>query len=265
MQSGREKREILVESGTSSTTPISISMEGVETTLHVRIEKGASAIIFDTSSSALHQAHIELMEEAVLTYVSLSTSSVRRCTSTLHEGAKVHWHCTTLGTCKEPHTLSSTLQGRNAQSDIDWIFRVLGSEKQMLAVRNIFAAENGAGEITLKGVAEGTAYASCEGMIEITEAGQGTNTYLTEDVLMLDPTAKIDAVPGLEIRTNDVKASHSATVSRVTPEDLFYFQARGIDEVTARAMYTEGFLADLTERIGDEEVRKVVQGALMRE
>jgi Fe-S cluster assembly scaffold protein SufB len=91
-------------------------------------------------------------------------------------------------------------------------------------------------------VAEGKAYVRCDGLLEIGPGGGGTDAYLTEDVLMLDPTAKIDAVPGLEIKTNDVKASHSATVSRVTPEDLFYFAARGISQAEARRMYVEGFL-----------------------
>lgn len=114
----------------------------------------------------------------------------------------------------------------------------------------------------MKGVAEQEAFAAVNGMIEIAEGGQGTDTYLTQDVLMLDPVSKIDAIPGLEIRTNDVKASHSATISRVTVEDLFYFQSRGIDEKTARAMYVEGFLGDLTERIEDRVIREEIQKSL---
>ena len=33
-------------------------------------------------------------------------------------------------------------------------------------------------------------------MIEIGEKGAGTHTYLSQHVLMLDPTAKVDAIPG---------------------------------------------------------------------
>ncbi len=265
MKHAKKTHEMTIEEGSHAKNPIAITFAGEESNVTITVQKRATVTFFDTSASKKHRVHLTVGAESTVTYVSLSTDSVRHMTAELQEGASIHWHCTTLGSADEPHTLSSTLLGMNATSNIDWIFRVQRDEKQMIAVRNIFAASRGGGEMTLKGVAEGKAYASCEGMIEITEAGQGTNTYLTEDVLMLDPTAKIDAIPGLEIRTNDVKASHSATVSRVTPEDLFYFQARGIDEVTARAMYTEGFLSDLTERIGDEEVRKAVQGALMGE
>ncbi len=262
MRQSDKKRSLAIDEHTTSLSPISISMQGEETEFTLCLGKRAKAILFDTSSSAVHKVHIELMEESALTYVSLSTSSVRRFSSELHEGASIRWHCTTLGATPDSHTLSSTLLGRNTKSDIDWIFRVQGTEKQKISIRNIFDAENGGGEITLKGVASESASAACNGMIEITERGSGTNTYLTEDVLMLDPTAKIDAIPGLEIRTNDVKASHSATVRRVTPEDLFYFQSRGIDQSTARAMYVEGFLTELLERIPDIAVQSRVMKTL---
>jgi len=146
---------------------------------------------------------------------------------------------------------------------VDWVFAVSGTEHQSVNVRNVFDARSGGGEITLKGLASGTAKAGMDGMIEITERGGGTDTYLTEDVLMLDPTATVDAVPGLEIRTNDVKASHSATVSRVTREDLFYFQSRGIDEATARQMFVQGFLSTLLERIPDQAMRDAVAKVLV--
>lgn len=238
--------------------PQKISLRGAETALEVVVRHGATAMIFDTSTSAVHSVTITLEPESSLTYVSLSADSARRLQSTVGEGASIYWHCTTIGGTDVRHSLTSRCIGANATSTVDWIFTVSGHEKQSVSVRNIFAARNGGGEITLKGVASKKALAVCSGMIEITEQGTGTDTYLTEDVLMLDATSRVDAIPALEIRTNDVKASHSATVSRVTAEDLFYLQTRGIDTVTARAIFVEGFLGDLAGRITDPEIRSGV-------
>jgi Fe-S cluster assembly scaffold protein SufB len=174
----------------------------------------------------------------------------------LAEGSTLNWHAATLGGSGGTHTLTSNVKGVDAVSTVNWVFSVRNTEKQAVSVRNVFDARNGGGEITLKGIAEGNGKARCDGMIEITENGTGTNTYLTENVLMLDATAHVDAIPGLEIRTNDVKASHSATVSRITAEDLFYLQSRGIDGDTARTMFVDGFLADLLERIAEPAVRE---------
>ncbi len=260
----RDTRQIIFGAGEILAQPLEISLGGEESALEILVGRGASATVFDTSTSVLHSVSVVLEPESELTYVSLGFGSARRLQSTVGPGAAIHWHCTTIGGNNDQHSLVSTCSGSDARSNIDWIFAVQGKEKQSVTVRNIFAARNGSGEITLKGVAVDNAYATCNGMIEITEEGTGTDTYLTEDVLMLDATAKVDAIPGLEIRTNDVKASHSATVSRVTAEDLFYFQSRGIKEETARMMYVDGFLGDLTGRITDERIRSAVLAALKR-
>lgn len=222
-------------------------------------EPRSSGVVFLELATSDVALEVIVQEEATLSVVCLQRNPKASISqkSKAFAGASIHWHNVTLG-AEVTQDLKSELVGANATSNIDWIFSASGTEKQSVSARNIFGAENGGGEIMLKGVTQQKAKASCDGMIEISEQGRGTNTYLTEDVLMLDPTSHVDAVPGLEIRTNDVKASHSATVSRVTAEDLFYFQSRGIDAKEARRMYIFGFLGDLTRKIADENVRQIL-------
>lgn len=258
--------------------PIEIMFESDAHAMNTRTiaiaERGASAEIFESFSGKKctewhHATEVFVEAEASLEFISLAhfsesthMQSVQR--SSVAVGGRIHWHCTTLGGKADEHELTSLVNGDNAKSSVDWIFCTKNKERQSVSVRNIFAARNGGGEITLKGVAENKSHAVCNGMIEITEQGGGTNTYLTENVLMLDPTAHTDAIPALEIRTNDVKASHSATISRVTEEDLFYLQSRGIETVTARRMFVEGFLSDLAGRITNIPVRDRVCTALFQ-
>ena len=176
---------------------------------------------------------------------------------TIGTGARLTVHIITLHP-QVDHQLVSHVMGADSESGIDWMFYGKGTDRQTLNVQNIFDGRAGRGEILMRGIAEDRAQSVCNGMIEIGLKGGGTNTYLTQEVLMLDPTAKVDAVPGLEIKTNDVKASHSATVTRLTPEDLFYFASRGIPKKEARAMYVLGFLGAITERIGEESVREEI-------
>lgn len=208
---------------------------------------------------------IEAEEGSKLTVVCLVDSSVQGPLKIeqrvrVEGSAYVHMHNITLANAE--HSLVSELHGADATSTVDWIFYAKGAMRQVVSAKNVFMGRSGRGEITMKGVAEDRGHVRCDGMIEIGEGGTGTDTYLTEEVLMLDPTAKIDAIPGLEIRTNDVKASHSATVARVTPEDLFYFQSRGIPKKLARKLYIQGFLGDLTEKIADPDIRLEVLRAI---
>ncbi len=193
----------------------------------------------------------------IITSATASGPLAIRQHHSIDTGATLHVHVITLHP-QVTHDVRSQVTGDHAESGIDWMFYAKDSEKQTLTVRNIFDGRDGRGEILMRGIAEQQGHTECKGMIEIGLKGGGTNTYLTQEVLMLDPTSKVDAVPGLEIKTNDVKASHSATVARVTEEDLFYFGARGISPHEARRMFVLGFLGDITERITDASARAEV-------
>jgi len=156
--------------------------------------------------------------------------------------ATLTWQTRAIGAGDIDHALRSTVAGEQARSDIVWTCRASGTQRRSLRAENVFQAAQGSGEMTLRGIAEERATLRVLGKVIVGEHGSRTNTFLTQDVLMLDPTAKVDAVPALEIKTNDVKASHSASVRRITPEDLFYFGARGIAQETARNMFIRGFL-----------------------
>ena len=71
---------------------------------------------------------------------------------------------------------------------------------------------------------------------------------------MLDPTAVVNAIPSLEIKTNDVKAGHGVSISKLTDEHLFYLMSRGISREKARELVLDGFLRSVYNEFGDEEV-----------
>lgn len=226
----------------------------------IQAEEGASATVFLMVSGLVDiVAHVK--KHATLTVICLQVHEATITQrSILADSATIRWQNVSLAPVK--HTLESRVEGPHTRSDIDWIFYAQGSEQQRISASNVFEGSNGSGDIVLRGIAKDTAHVVCNGLINIGLKGSGTDTYLTEDVLMLDRTAKVDAIPGLEIKTNDVKASHSATVSKVTDEDLFYFASRGVDHATARQMYIVGFLADITKSIANEEARIAVQNAI---
>jgi Fe-S cluster assembly protein SufD len=61
-------------------------------------------------------------------------------------------------------------------------------------------------------------------------------------VLLLSDKAKAEAVPDLEIKNNEVKCSHAATVGKIDEEQIFYLNSRGVSENKAKVMIAEGFL-----------------------
>lgn len=239
---------------TDAHTHLSIcAPEGVKGQLFIRFENVASI-----------DCEIFLDERSHCTVIFLETSaeplSIHQRTR-ISADAHLHLLNVSLG-ASVTHDLHSAVEGINGVSSIDWLSYAKKQEKQMISVRNVFNDRNGGGEVSMRAVAEQKGTIDLQGMIDIGLHGGGTQTYLTQQVLMLDPTAKVDASPALEIKTNDVKASHSASVSRVTPEDLYYFSARGIDPAEARGLLVRGFLGELVQKLEHQEALQAVTAAI---
>ena len=63
-----------------------------------------------------------------------------------------------------------------------------------------------------------------------------------------------NSMPGLEINADDVKCSHGSTSARVSDEEIFYLQARGIDSKSARNLVAQGFSIEAIEKLEDEQL-----------
>lgn len=49
----------------------------------------------------------------------------------------------------------------------------------------------------------------------------------------------------MEIKNNEVKASHSASVGRIDEEQLFYLESRGVEKHDAEKLIIKGFLGEV--------------------
>lgn len=90
-----------------------------------------------------------------------------------------------------------------------------------------------------------------------------TDTYEINRNLLLDDGPRADSVPNLELETGDVaSAGHASATGRFDDDQLFYLQARGIDEETARQLVVRGFFADVVGRIQDVQWRESIMSRI---
>ena len=159
----------------------------------------------------------------------------------------------------------SIIQNADEQSEIntDLLCRAEGRQKYRFEVKNVYPKKNGRGKILAKGTALDSSQISMNGGIKITRKGGGTDTHLKQDCLLLSRNANIKSTPALQIDTNDVQAGHSASVTNLNDESLFYLTSRGVDEKSARKMLMEGFMAEQLDKINDlPELKKEVQSLI---
>ncbi|TSC72692.1 MAG: Fe-S cluster assembly protein SufD [Parcubacteria group bacterium Gr01-1014_38] len=99
--------------------------------------------------------------------------------------------------------------------------------------------------LAAKGVLSGKAQAVVRGLVRVEREAPGSDGYQRCDTLLLSPTAEVDPVPNLEIRTNDVRCTHGVATGHLNPEQLFYLQSRGFSDAAACDLLVTGFVGGM--------------------
>lgn len=123
------------------------------------------------------------------------------------------------------------------------------------------------GDVLYKGALQGESARSVWiGDVLIGRDAVGTDLYEANRNLVLTDGARADSIPNLEIETGDiVGAGHASATGRFDDEQLFYLQARGIDEAEARRLVVLGFLSEIVQRIGVADLESELTAAIERE
>ncbi len=176
--------------------------------------------------------------------------------------SNVIWETGQLGGRLTKTYFDSFLPGNGASMEFNGIYFMEGKQHLDLdfLIQHIGVATNG--DLLLHGALKDTARNVFIGLIKIDPTGQQTNSYLKNENLMLDDTARADSIPSLEIEANDVRASHAATIGKIVEEYVFYLMSRGIPRDTAVRMVVEGFFYKVFDRMYNKRVREKLFNAV---
>jgi len=148
----------------------------------------------------------------------------------------------------------SFLIGRKAEHNFN-VFTKNSNSKSYKFITNHFKSSDCKGEIWIDGVLDSGAYSKIIGSINIDLSAGNTDSYMKKEIILLDDNSKLDCVPALEIKTNDVKAGHGVSVSKLDNQKLFYMMSRGLDENTVVNLVIDGLLFKNIDKIQNENVK----------
>lgn len=221
----------------------------------------------DIDGQALHAGVSEVFVEAnawakVKTFqdwgggeiYDISTKRVR-----IARDAHARWFPIHLGGRLTKQTLDIITAEDGADMRHNGVYFAQGNEHLDLFTTDMHEAGNTTGDTVWKGATTGKSRASYEGLIEIIEGCQNTHTYLQTHSLMLSKDAKVDAIPSLIVKTDDVSASHGGTVGEVDEDQVFYMRTRGIPREKAIQILIEGFFEPVITLFEDEHLENMVR------
>jgi len=190
------------------------------------------------SNSNLDLTTLQMMEQNSVNF------STRR--TDVSQDAKINWYLGLFGTMLSRYRIDYHLNGTGSSvNDSEVVF---GNNEQSFDLNTVVNhnKESTEGKVVEKSILKDKSKSLFKGMIRINENAAHSNSFLSGRSILLDKGAKSDAIPGLEILTNDVKATHSASVAQIDEEQIFYLGSRCLSRAEAERIIVEGFLEPLS-------------------
>ena len=195
-------------------------------------------------NSQLDGTTLQMMEQSAVNF------STRK--SIIDQDGKVNWYLGLFGAMLSRYRIEYYLNGTGASvNDTEVIF---GNNEQSFDIFSKVTHEKPSteGKVIEKSILKDNSKSLFKGMIRINEKANKSNSFLSGRSILLDKGAKSDAIPGLEIFTNDVKATHSSSVAQIDEEQIFYLQTRCLSRKEAERIIIEGFLEPLSRKMSTQ-------------
>lgn len=142
------------------------------------------------------------------------------------------------------------------------IFLNTAEQKFSLTENYIFQAPNSFGRFITKGLVQDQAKSLVDSKIIIQKSAQNTDSYLDMQAVILNKDSQVELIPGLEIKANNVKASHAARVSMLDDEQIFYLQSRSLDKSQAKKLFIIEMFNGIIKQIPDQPIQQQIENLL---
>jgi Fe-S cluster assembly protein SufD len=234
----------------------------------VVLETGAEAIFMDEYASAdgdaqgLHNGVVELLvgDNASLIYAGLQDFGANMWQFNHERGrvgrdGKLDWVTSIMGTRLTKAFQTLELDQPGGWGRMSGIFFTNGRQHLDMDTEQNHNAADTVSDLLYKGALREQSRVVWQGMIKALPGSQRIDGFQANRNLMLDPTARADSIPGLEIEADDVRCTHASAIGKLDEEEIFYLMSRGIPRETAVEMSVQGFFDPLMRRIPFEGIR----------
>ena len=143
----------------------------------------------------------------------------------------------------------SVLKGDNAAaSHLNIAFGTAGTWKDGGA-KVIHIGKNTKSKVVAKSLSMGGGVGIYRGLLRINRGALNAKAHVQCDALILDPESRSETYPHNEIFEPTAAFAHEASVGRISEDQVFYLQSRGLTEQEARSMIVLGFLDEVLREI----------------
>ena len=155
--------------------------------------------------------------------------------------SKISWTQVETGSAITWKYPSVILQGDNSTGEFYSVALVNNHQQADTGTKMTHIGKNTSSTIIAKGISAGQANNTYRGQVKIMPSAANARNFTQCDSLLIGDRCGAHTVPYIEVRNPTAQMGHEATTSKVSDDQLFYLQQRGISLEEANYMIINGF------------------------
>ncbi len=179
--------------------------------------------------------------------------------------SKVSWTQVETGSAVTWKYPSCILKGDGSQGEFYSIAITNNHQQADTGTKMIHLGKNTKSRIISKGISAGRSNSTYRGLVSVHRKADNVRNFTQCDSLLIGNNCGAHTVPYIETKNPSAILEHEATTSRLSEDQLFYCQQRGLSEEEAVALLVNGFCKEVLQELPMEfavEAQKLVSVSL---
>ncbi len=235
---------------------------------YVSYLEGCTAPQFDTNQ--LHAAVVELitLENAEIKYSTVQNwyagdketgkggvfNFVTKRGKCQGDNSKISWTQVETGSAITWKYPSCILQGDNTTGEFYSVALTNGHMQADTGTKMIHIGKNTRSSIISKGISADHSSNTYRGQVKVGKNATNARNYSQCDSMLVGDKSSAHTFPYIETANSSVQIEHEASTSKISEEQLFYFESRGISRENAIEAVISGFCKEVFKQLPMEEL-----------
>ncbi len=225
---------------------------------HVSYLEGCTAPMRDENQ--LHAAVVELiaLDNAEIKYSTVQNwypgdkdgkggiyNFVTKRADCRGENSKVSWTQVETGSAITWKYPSCVLTGNNSIGEFYSVALTNNYQQADTGTKMIHIGKNTRSTIISKGISAGHAQNTYRGLVKVLKGAENARNYTQCDSLLVGDKCGAHTFPYVEVKQPSAQVEHEATTSKISEDQLFFCQQRGLSAEDAVSMIVNGFCKEV--------------------
>ncbi len=159
--------------------------------------------------------------------------------------SKISWTQVETGSAITWKYPSCILQGDESVGEFYSVALTTNAQQADTGTKMIHIGKNTRSTIVSKGISAGRGRQTYRGGVKILKSAEGARNHTQCDSLLIGSRCSADTVPYVDVKNASAKVEHEATTSKISDDQLFYCESRGLGPEAAVSLIVNGFCREV--------------------